>query len=224
MNIMNNTVELAKVPVGKSIKAFGKKFTVLEHLEGNGVLVLSETVEKEMPFLNECKDPAVPNDFRYSDIRRYLNEDYCEELIDNGADGDKDILDMKIDLKCTLGQREYGFCHGRAGLLTLEQYGKYFDIIPKVDCSWWLATPYGTPLRSPNTPLTYYSWSVYTNGGYSNLYCNNSYGVRPALVLDSSLLVSCDDLTEENSMHFSDFSDEELLAEIKRRFQSKENA
>ena len=49
---------------------------------------------------------------------------------------------------------------------------------------WWL--------RSPNTNNTYYVWYVYSNGYYYNWNADNSYGVRPALILPSSLLVSDD--------------------------------
>lgn len=147
-------IELAKVPAEKSVEAFGKKFTVLEHTD-DGVLVLSDTVETEMAFRENPVEHVAPNNFSYSDVYRYLNGEYLNELIENGADENCDILAINIDLKCTLGQREYGFCNTDVGLLTLEQYGKYFDIIPKVDCGWWLSTPYGTPLRSPLASSTY---------------------------------------------------------------------
>lgn len=215
---MAKKIELSKVPAGKSIEVFGKKFTVLEHTN-DGVLVLSETVEKEMPFRNGCKAHVAPNYFRDSDIHRYLNGEYLGGLIDNAAEEDT-ILAMEMDLKCTLGQREYGSWNVRVGLLTLEQYGKYFDIIPKTDYSWWLATPYCTPLRSPYTGGTYNVWYVDTDGEYDNCNYSISLGVRPALVLNSSLLVSCDDLSSDVSAQLSDFSDGDLLAEIKRRFRT----
>ena len=49
---------------------------------------------------------------------------------------------------------------------------------------WWL--------RSPCTGSTYYAWGVNASGSYGNSNCSNAGGVRPALVLDSSLLVSDD--------------------------------
>ena len=55
---------------------------------------------------------------------------------------------------------------------------------------WWL--------RSPYTYSTYYVWSVSTNGGYSYNYASNSSGIRPALLLNSDLLVSLDDEVEED--------------------------
>lgn len=47
---------------------------------------------------------------------------------------------------------------------------------------WWL--------RSPSTLLTNYAWYVLTSGTASSHYVTLSYGVRPALVLPSTLLVS----------------------------------
>lgn len=218
---MSKKIKLSDVPVGKSIGAFGKRFTVLDHTD-KGVLVLSESIETEMPFRDECEARVAPNDFRDSDICRYLNGEYLDKLISSAKDTDA-ILDMEIDLKCTLGQREYGTCVVKAGLLTLEQFGKYFDIIPKVDDCWWLATPYGTPLRSPNLNNVKGVWYVDKDGlNFIGLSCH-SRGARPALILESSLLVSCDnisgdDMSNNKTTQLSDFSDEELLEEIKRRF------
>lgn len=56
--------------------------------------------------------------------------------------------------------------------------------------SWWLRSPY-----------TYYSsgvWSVLSGGGYNRWSCDYTYGVRPALVLDSSLSVSDDGSVQTN--------------------------
>ena len=56
---------------------------------------------------------------------------------------------------------------------------------------WWL--------RSPYTNSTYYVWDVYTNGYYGNDHASNSYGIRPALVLPSTLLVSDDGTVSTNT-------------------------
>lgn len=218
---MSKKIKLADVPVGKTIGVFGKKFTLLDHTD-NGILVLSENIETEMPFRDEGKALVAPNDFRDSDICHYLNREYLAELT-SGDDNTDAIIDMEINLKCTLGQREYGTWKAKVGLLTLDQYGKYFDIIPKVDDCWWLATPYGTPLHSPSASNANYVWSVNTGGGYGYYHYSYSYGVRPVLILESSLLVSCDnilgdDTSNNKTTQLSDYSDEELLEEIKRRF------
>ena len=52
---------------------------------------------------------------------------------------------------------------------------------------WWLRSPY---CRSDFS--TTHAWSVNTNGNWSSGSCSNSWGIRPALILPSTLLVSED--------------------------------
>ena len=56
---------------------------------------------------------------------------------------------------------------------------------------WWL--------RSPGTNYTDYAWLVFTSGSCNYDYCTNTYGIRPALVLPSSLLVSDDGSVSTNT-------------------------
>ena len=56
---------------------------------------------------------------------------------------------------------------------------------------WWL--------RSPGTDYTGIAWFVNTNGSYYFSHCANTYGIRPALVLPSSLLVSDDGSVSTNT-------------------------
>ena len=56
---------------------------------------------------------------------------------------------------------------------------------------WWL--------RSPYTGNTNNVWYVFSNGGYNFSYASYSYGVRPALVLPSTLLVSDDGTVSTNT-------------------------
>ena len=57
--------------------------------------------------------------------------------------------------------------------------------------NWWL--------RSPYTDFTSYAWFVYASGGCNYYYCSVTYGIRPALVLPSSLLVSDDGSVSTNT-------------------------
>lgn len=57
--------------------------------------------------------------------------------------------------------------------------------------NWWL--------RSPSTNDTGFVWYIYTNGFCSNHSCSNSFGVRPALILDASLLVDDDGNVSTNN-------------------------
>lgn len=56
---------------------------------------------------------------------------------------------------------------------------------------WWL--------RSPYTNFTYNVWYVYSSGNYSSRSASYSYGIRPALVLPSTLLVSDDGTVSTNT-------------------------
>ena len=56
---------------------------------------------------------------------------------------------------------------------------------------WWL--------RSPNTGDDSYVWYVGTDGSYDNYWYDSSYGVRPAFVLPSSLVVSDDGTVSTNT-------------------------
>lgn len=56
---------------------------------------------------------------------------------------------------------------------------------------WWL--------RSPSTYLTYYVWYVNSDGSYYYWSYSNSYGVRPAFILPSTLVVSDDGTVSVNT-------------------------
>lgn len=198
---MMKKMKLADVPFGKNFEIWDHAYTVLDG-DDKGVFVLEADAVCEMPFREDEVDYKVaPNDFRDSSVRAYLEGRYTEGLVSAGAKLDEDILPMELDLKCTLGQHEYGTARVYAGLLTLEQYGKYYDIIPRIDTTYWLATPWKTPSRSPYTGLTSCVWYVNAGGDYYGWNYNYSIGVRPALTLSPSLLVSveCDEEEEVES-------------------------
>ena len=183
---------LNEVPVGTTFEVWNRKYTVLDKGRDK-IFVLAAEIETEMQFREDDEVYAVaPNDFRDSTIRNWLNDDYLGILQENGLKNG-DILDLEIDLKCTLGQHEYGKDIVKVGLLTLEEYGGYYDVIPRIDSPWWLATPWKTPLRSPYTSDTSLVWYVDSGGGCNLGYYGSTYGVRPALNLSPSLLVTWED-------------------------------
>ena len=56
---------------------------------------------------------------------------------------------------------------------------------------WWL--------RSPNCNYFNYALGVYSNGDWNYYGCSNSFGIRPALILPSTLLVSDDGTVSTNT-------------------------
>ena len=188
-------IQVRKVPYGETFSVFGDKFVALDYINGN-VLAIRKEIWKNAPF-----DTGGVNDLRTASITGHLVE-YFLGLCKQGASDDTIPMNV-IDLKATDGSREYGTFGMRAGLLTLEQYGKYQDIIPLADDWWCLATPWRTPnpggLRSPDTNFTNFVWYVSSGGGYFSNGATNTYGIRPALYFTSDLLVSIEDEGEEDA-------------------------
>ena len=188
-------IQVRKVPYGETFSVFGDKFVALDYINGK-VLAIRKEIWKNAPF-----DTGGVNDLRTASITGHLVE-YFLGLCKQGASDDTIPMNV-IDLKATDGSREYGTFGMRAGLLTLEQYGKYQDIIPLADDWWCLATPWRTPnpggLRSPYTVYTYLVWNVFSNGGYNYYDAAGTYGIRPALYFTSDLLVSIEDEGEEDA-------------------------
>ena len=188
-------IQVRKVPYGETFSVFGDKFVALDYTGGN-VLAIRKEIWKTAPF-----DTGGINDLRTASITGHLVE-YFLDLCKQGASDDTIPMNM-IDLKATDGSREYGTFGMRVGLLTLEQYGKYQDIIPLADDWWCLATPWRTPnpggLRSPVTNYTNFVWSVYSSGVCGGYGAASTYGIRPALYFTSDLLVSIEDEGEEDT-------------------------
>ena len=188
-------IQVRKVPYGETFSVFGDKFVALDYINGN-VLAIRKEIWKTAPF-----DTGGVNDLRTASITGHLVE-YFLDLCKQGASDDTIPMNM-IDLKATDGSREYGTFDMRAGLLTLEQYGKYQDIIPLADDWWCLATPWRTPnpggRRSPSTDVTDGVWSVISNGDYGYWDAAGTCGIRPALYFASDLLVSIEDEGEEDA-------------------------
>lgn len=183
---MKRTIMLNKIPRGEVFTVFGEDFVVLDHIDA-GVFCIRKDIWKVAPF-----DRMGNNNLSEADIIEDL-DNYLQLLKSNGAKDD-DILTQRVDLKATDGTRLYGWYEGKVGLLTLEQYGKYKEIIPLVDEWWWLATPVWTwRLRSPDTYDANNVWVVGSSGGHGNYVANDSWGVRPVLTFSSLLLVSWDD-------------------------------
>lgn len=198
-------IELRKVPCGETFTTFGEEYVVLDHVDG-GALSIRKGIWKKAAF-----DRGGNSNLAQADMRDTLAE-YAEFLKSKGAK-DSDLLIQRVDLKATDGTRVYGYLDCTVALLTLEQYGKYKEIIPKADGAWWLATPVWTRwLRSPYTNNTDYVWYVYSSGDYYYWGADFSCGVRPVLTFDSCLLVSWQDGESEEEADESS-QKEELWAD-----------
>ena len=190
-----------------------EKFAVLGP-RNDGVLCLLAQSKHDAAFYDGDEKPY--NDYRKSKLRAEIEVRFMNKLIENGAKRE-DMVAYDLDLSETDGSDGYGVLQNvLAAPLTLWDYGKYKGVIPNnEDGAWWLATPLWAP-RSPYTSSSYFVWYVYSGGGYSYDWYSNTSGVRPAIVLNSSLLVSYEG--EEEEIDLEKVPNELFMEEVERRW------
>ena len=190
-----------------------EKFAVLGP-RNDGVLCLLAQSKHDAAFYDGDEKPY--NDYRKSKLRATVEGRFLTRLFENGASMD-DLVPYDLDLSETDGSDGYGVLQNvLAAPLTLWDYGKYKGVIPNnEDGAWWLATPLWAP-RSPYTGSSYSVWGVYSGGGYRNYWYNYTHGVRPAIVLNSSLLVSYEG--EEEEIDLEKVPNELFMEEVERRW------
>lgn len=127
------------------------------------------------------------NNFANSDLYKKLNGEYLEKL--ENAIGAENIIEQEIDLTAVNGSKEYGSVKCKVGLITLDMYVKYRDIIKahKVNNSWWLATP--TATENDGNCKYWVSCLLPVGDFYCNC-CDFTDGVRAFCTFKSSIFKS----------------------------------
>lgn len=175
------------------------KFVVLDIINGNP-FVVALTNQGNIPF-------GGGNNYATSSLREAV-ENWLEDF-----DIDTDlIIEREVDLTTLDGYKGYGKLKVKAAPLTMDEARKYAELIPNPDDWSWLATGWGAPEHNGSRNAL----SVESSGYWEDCFCPNSNGVRPALMLSSTLLTSVEIKTD-----LSDVSDDELFDELKRRIKSK---
>lgn len=219
--------KLAKLSPGRIFNFAGEKFVVMEQRDGTAFVLLAQSKES-CPF-NDKDDAENRNDYTRSTLKERI--DKWVEALPRTSEEAAAILPFEVDLSCTDRSKSYGTITVKAAPLTLWQYGQFKELIPLNEDDWyWLVTPWACRwLRSPGAGGASGVWRVLTGGDCSNGYASNSYGIRPALLLNSDLLVSLDDEVEDDCCGECDccggkglpsldgISTATLLEEIKRR-------
>lgn len=159
------------------------------------------------------------NDYKNSDIHAYLNGTFLG-LFDsdiqsaikqvklpyqNGTGSGGSIasgsngLSTKVFL---LGGYEVGWTTANSSYFPVDgaclSYFSGTSVTDSKRIAYYGGSATGWWLRSPGTGGTGRGWVVGTDGGWNYNLCSNSCGVRPALVLDSSLSVSDDGSVQTN--------------------------
>lgn len=146
-------------------------------LEEEGLCLMKDVLEKRAFGENS-------NDWRKSEIREYLNNDFYETLTENGAD-EKDFLMVETDLTADDGLKNYGTSKDLISLMNADLYRSNRYLLKPLGEWWWLATPY-TCLASDS----YIVGCVYSSGtlSYHSVFYGH-FGVRPICKLSDDTLV-----------------------------------
>lgn len=187
--------KLAKLSPGRIFIFAGEKFVVMEQRDGAAFVLLAQSKES-CPF-NDKDDAENRNDYTRSTLKERI--DKWVEALPRTSEEAAAILPFEADLSCTDRSKSYGTITVKAAPLTLWQYGQFKELIPLNEDDWyWLVTPWACRwLRAPGTGDANGVWRVYSGGSRASR-ASSSGGIRPALLLNSDLLVSLDDEVEDD--------------------------
>lgn len=166
-----------KLGVGDTFDLIGLTWKILDITE-NGYMCLAERLPDNMRFGSN-------NDWKDSEIRSYLNGEFCEKLAD--VVGKENIIPFERDLFSLDGQTEYGKCEDKVSIISLDEYRKYRVLIPNAEYWWWMLTPDSTECNGD----TSYIRVVSPDGVIGDDGCYNcSRGVRPFCIFSPLIFES----------------------------------
>ena len=195
---------------GDIVKLGGIEFVVLDNN------MAGSSSDEEVLFILATKSQG---DSRFGDNNNYAESDllkavrdWLNELEGKGVDIYK-LRSRRLDLTTLDGYKGYGTMEVHAAPLTIDEARKYAEVIPNCDDLTWLVTGWGGPGHLGESSVL----RVLSNGDWYYSSASYSRGIRPALVIPSSLLDSeCDETGLEN------VSTEALLEELRCRTNSEQ--
>lgn len=223
--------KLATLSPGQIFNFASEQFVVLEQRDGAAFVLLAQSKES-CPF-NDNTNAEDRNNYNRSTLKKRIDE-WVGNLPRSSQEAAA-IQEFEVDLNCTDRNGGHGTTAVRAAPLTLWQYGKFKEVMPlNEDDYFWLVTPWARRwLRSPHTNNTNLVLGVDSGGAYGISIASDSLGIRPALLLNSDLLVSLDDEVEKEScdegdtctcgktVDLSGVCTKDLMAEIYRRLSTE---
>lgn len=174
-------MKLSEVKIGEIFTVGGIKFIKFGGDENKTVAVAKDCV-----FDSEF---GRNNDFAKSFILKRLKDGILPKL--EAAVGAENILEHEADLTSLDGLKTYGSVASKISIPTFDFYRDNVRVFDdhKYDGWWWLATPDTTPEHAND----YWCRCVSPSGFIrSNVYFNGN-GVRPFLIFESSISVSCEE-------------------------------
>lgn len=161
---------------GDTFKLLGVEWKIIKITDA-GYRCLAERLEEKKVFGDN-------NDWKESDIRKYLNGEFYDQLA--AAVGEENIIPIERNLWSLDGQTEYGTCEDKVSLISVDEYRENRAMIPNVGYWWWTLTPDSTKCNNDSSWIAV----VAPSGGifYSDYYYDR--GVRPFCIFSSSIFES----------------------------------
>ena len=207
---MKKQIELCKVRPGEIFELDGERFARLPYEDAEAILVvLEDALPDDVCFENDGAKREDHNNFKGSNLERQLLYWLQNHQTVYGA-----TCARRVDLTTLDGMRDYGAPELLIHPLTVMEYQRFRPFVPLATRAWWTATGW-TTASSPysNTSLAYY---ISADGTVdNNLVCYADFAPRPALYLQSKILVSID--TEDQEKGLKDYPSVELLDELRWR-------
>lgn len=204
------TIELGKVRQGERFKLDGVEFVKLDCDEEATFALTADTLPECCAFEDDDAEREDHNNFDGSLIQKHMERFWREQH----SPIFKAIVERPIDLTSMDGMTTYGKPFTVARLLTIDEFRKYRRFIPLTSKAFWTATPW-TTLRSPYSDASG-AYSIRADGSvYGYGVFSAGFAPRPALYLQSSILVSIE--TEDEEKVLADYTDTELMDELYRR-------
>ena len=165
-------IKLGDVPCGKIVTIGKRKYIVVGHGEETTALFGAEEFCR-MEFGEDA-------DYRCSKPRKYLNGDFLKEVAD--VVGMENIVKHKVKLEANNGTNKGVICYDHISLITTGLYRRYREYIPASGRWFWTATK--------DSDVSVSCVCVVDSDGCMDWnVCANCSGIRPFLILNSSVLI-----------------------------------
>lgn len=186
---MIKNMELAQVRRGESFILDGVKFVKLDEDAHASFVLTADVFPKHIPFEHKDAERKDHDNF----VGSYLQKHVDIWLRQGHPNISKAVVERPINLLSMCGETVYGTPCVFGRVLTLDEYRRYRKYIPLASDWYWLATSY-SPYSShgDSACFVYADGSVGSDRVYRGCVC-----ARPALYLESSILVSVEVETDD---------------------------